>query len=129
MPDRDPSTRGSGAAARRSLGAAGERAVAAWYEARGYRVLDRNWRCRAGELDLVLGAPGLVVFCEVKSRRSTRFGAPYEAVTATKQARIHRLGMQWLREHRHQRVDVRFDVASVMVMQSGPEIDVIKGAF
>lgn len=129
MPDRDPSKRGSGAAARRSLGAAGERAVAAWYEARGYRVLDRNWRCRAGELDLVLGAPGLVVFCEVKSRRSTRFGAPYEAVTAAKQARIHRLGMQWLREHPRRRVDVRFDVASVTVVRGDLEIDVIEGAF
>lgn len=119
-----------GAAARRALGAAGERVAAAWYEARGYVILDRNWRCRAGELDLVVGAPRLVVFCEVKSRRTDRFGAPYEAVTAAKQRRIHRLGMQWLREHPQGGAEVRFDVASVSMPRNEPmRIEVLEGVF
>ena len=120
----------AGAAARRALGAAGEAAAAAWYEARGYVILARNWRCRAGELDLVVGVPGLVVFCEVKARRSDRFGAPFEAVTVAKQRRIHRLGMQWLREHPQRGARVRFDVASVMVPRDEPpRIEVLEGAF
>ena len=74
--------------ARRALGDAGEDAVARWYVAAGYDVVDRNWRCREGELDLVLARRGVLVFCEVKTRRTTAFGVPAEAVTATKQRRL-----------------------------------------
>ena len=66
---------------RRTLGVAGEDAVAAWYSNAGYALLDRNWRCREGELDLVVARDRAVVFCEVKTRRGTAFGAPFEAVT------------------------------------------------
>jgi putative endonuclease len=112
--------------ANRMLGARGEDAAAAWYEARGYALLDRNWRCRDGELDLVLGRRGLVVFCEVKARTSTAFGAPVEAVTTAKQGRLRRLGAQWLRDHEGTRVgEVRFDVASVLA----GEVEVVEGAF
>ena len=62
------------------LGRSGEDEAAAWYTARGYEVLARNWRCRAGELDLIVAQGRLVVFCEVKSRSSERFGTPAEAV-------------------------------------------------
>lgn len=98
---------------RRSLGAAGEETVAAWYRARGYDIVDRNWRCREGELDLVVARSGVVVFCEVKTRRTLRFGAPFEAVTAAKQRRLRGLAARWLAEHPHPRCSVRFDVASV----------------
>lgn len=104
--------------------------MAAWYEVRGYVILARNWRCRAGEIDLVVGLGRLVVFCEVKARRSDRFGVPFEAVTLEKQRRIHRLGMQWLREHPQGGADVRFDVASVLVPRGEPpRIEVLEGAF
>ena len=66
---------------RRALGAAGEDVAAAWYRAAGYEVLARNWRCREGELDLVVAGSGVVVFCEVKTRRGDAFGLPSEAVT------------------------------------------------
>jgi putative endonuclease len=111
--------------ARRALGASGEELVAGWYEARGYRVLDRNWRGQAGELDIVAGRGGLVVFCEVKTRSSDAFGLPAEAVTRTKQVRLRRLGAQWLETAGARARDVRFDVASVL----GGDIDVIEGAF
>jgi putative endonuclease len=116
---------------RRALGAAGEEAVADWYLGVGYRVLDRNWRCRAGELDLVVARPGEVVFCEVKTRRTTTFGAPVEAVTVTKQRRLRVLASQWLSAHPdvHAR-DLRFDVASVLAARGQQiVIDVIEGAF
>jgi putative endonuclease len=98
---------------RRSLGNAGEDAVAAWYEAAGYHVVDRNWRCRDGELDVVAAKGDTLVFCEVKTRASTRFGAPVEAVTATKQRRLRKLAARWLAEHKTRRRTLRFDVASV----------------
>jgi putative endonuclease len=120
---------------RRALGAAGEAAVARWYAAAGYAVLDRNWRCRDGELDLVVARDGALVFCEVKTRRSTAFGTPAEAVTVGKQQRLRALAMRWLDAHPDARrrgaaVTLRFDVASVLAPRDAPPvIDVIESAF
>ena len=111
---------------RRALGAHGEELAARWYLGHGYVVLARNWRCRHGELDLVLGRPGLVVFCEVKARTSPAFGTGAEAVTATKQARLRRLAAEWLAVTAHEPVDVRFDVA---VVHRGVEVEVVHDAF
>jgi putative endonuclease len=110
---------------RQALGRRGEDLAAAWYEARGYRIVERNWRCRDGELDLVVGGPGLVVFCEVKTRTSEAFGVPAEAVTPAKQRRIRRLATLWLRERGGGGAQLRFDVAAVM----GRDVDVIENAF
>ena len=73
--------------------------MARWYADAGYRVLDRNWRCREGELDVVVARGSVLVFCEVKTRRSTAFGVPAEAVTVTKQRRLRTLAMRWLDAH------------------------------
>jgi putative endonuclease len=108
----------------RALGASGESAALAWYQAAGYVEVARNWRCRDGELDLVVSQGRLLVFCEVKTRSSDRFGLPAEAVTATKAARIRRLAARYLAEHRWPG-DVRFDVACVMRGM----VEVIEGAF
>ena len=115
---------------RRQLGAHGEDAVAAWYEQRGYRVLDRNWRVREGELDLVVRSGAVVVFCEVKTRRGDAFGSPFEAVTRTKQQRIRTLATRWLQEHRVRASELRFDVAAVRMPRGyAPVIEVIEAAF
>jgi putative endonuclease len=111
--------------ARRELGARGEDRVAAWYEANGYSVVARNWRCRQGELDVVARRGRVVVFCEVKTRSSTAFGAPVEAVTRTKQARLRVLAARWLEESDLVAREIRFDVASVLA----GEIEVLEGAF
>ena len=117
--------------ARRALGAAGERAVADWYVDAGYEIVDRNWRCREGELDLVVARSGEIVFCEVKTRRGVAYGSPAEAVTATKQQRIRVLAMRWLADHPERRTrGLRFDVASVLAVRgTAPVIDVIEAAF
>ncbi len=112
-------------AGRRALGAHGERLAARWYEARGYTVVDRNWRCRDGELDLVLAKGRTVVFCEVKTRSSAAYGSPAEAVTRTKQLRLRRLAVRWLDEHEARPGGLRFDVAGVV----GREVSVIEAAF
>jgi len=96
------------------LGATGEDAAARRYERAGYEVVGRNWRCREGELDLVLAHGRLMVFCEVKTRTSERFGLPAEAVDWRKQARIRRLAVRWLAAWDGARPGaLRFDVASV----------------
>ncbi len=116
--------------ARRVVGDAGEHAVAEWYRARGYDVVDRNWRVRDGEIDVIARRAGVVVFCEVKTRRSDAFGLPAEAVTARKQARLRGLAMQWLAQRRVRADDLRFDVASVRPDGRGHWfVDVIERAF
>jgi putative endonuclease len=116
---------------RRTLGDTGEELVARWYADAGYRVLDRNWRCREGELDVVVARGMVLVFCEVKTRRSTAFGVPAEAVTFAKQRRLRILAMRWLDAHPEARArTLRFDVASVLAARGVPPvIDVIEGAF
>lgn len=109
----------------RAVGAAGEAAAAAWYEARGYQLLARNWRCREGELDLVLAQRGTVVFCEVKARSSAAFGLPAEAVTRTKQQRIRLLATRWLETSGTRPKALRFDVACVLA----GEVTVLEACF
>jgi putative endonuclease len=111
--------------ARRALGASGEDAVAEWYRSRGYEVVERNWRCRAGELDLILRRNRTFVFCEVKTRTSDAFGAPVEAVTRSKQVRLRHLAARWLEDAPMRPSGIRFDVASVLA----GEIEVVEGAF
>ena len=81
------------------LGRAGEERAARYLESRGYVVLDRNWRCREGELDLVVASARELIVVEVKTRRSERFGHPFEAVGAVKKSRLWRLAMAWIAAH------------------------------
>jgi putative endonuclease len=110
---------------RQALGAHGEDRAAAWYRAHGYEVVARNWRCRDGELDLILRQGSTLVFCEVKTRRTDAFGAPAEAVTRTKQQRIRRLAARWLDEHDVRAGALRFDVVAIL----GRDLEVIEAAF
>lgn len=115
---------------RRALGARGEALAEAWYVERGYTLLDRNWRTRQGELDLVLERARTVVFCEVKTRTSDAFGVGVEAVTREKQQRIRRLAGQWLEQHDQGARALRFDVVSIMAPHGAdPQIDVFEAAF
>jgi uncharacterized protein (TIGR00252 family) len=117
------------------LGGRGEEAAAAWYRRAGYEVLDRNWRCCHGELDVVAHSADrtVLVFCEVKTRSSDRFGSPFEAVTLAKQRRVRRLATLWLAgaPRGTTRYDhIRFDVAAVT---PGPgsalDVEVLHDAF
>ena len=113
--------------ARQRLGASGEDQAASWYISQGYQVVDRNWRCREGEIDLVCTRGRTVVFCEVKTRTSSAFGHPAEAVTATKQRRLRVLATRWLQatDAPVRGRDIRFAVAAIL----GGELDVIEAAF
>ena len=88
-------------------------------------MLDRNWRCDSGELDLVVTRDGLVVFCEVKARASERFGPAAAAVDARKQRTLRGLATRWLTAHPGRREGIRFDVATV----TGTRVEIIPSAF
>jgi putative endonuclease len=111
------------------LGARGEDRAADWYRAAGYDVVARNWRCAEGELDLVVVRTGELVFCEVKTRATDRFGVPAEAVTITKQRRLRTLAARFLADPTLAAGvgarSIRFDVVAV----SGSTVDVIEAAF
>jgi putative endonuclease len=98
---------------RQTLGAAGEDAALRLYLGRGYHLVARNWRCRIGELDLILARRGVLVICEVKARRGNGFGGGWEAVTARKQAKIRAVSQAFLQTSGARPHTVRFDVASV----------------
>jgi putative endonuclease len=113
-------------AAHIEYGERGEELAAAWYRARGYEIVCRNWRCSVGEIDLIARRGRVLVVCEVKARRSDAFGIPALAVGATKQQRLRRLAAAWLASNRSGRqVEVRFDVVAV----TGDSVDVYESAF
>lgn len=113
---------------RSALGAYGEALAAQHLTEQGMVLLDRNWRCELGELDLVLRDGRVLVVCEVKTRSSLAFGAPLEAVTEQKAARIRRLAARWLAEHGVRPDEIRIDLVGVLVPGDGPvEVDHVKG--
>lgn len=108
--------------ATQALGRYGEQVAVDALEQGGMRVLDRNWRCRDGELDLVALEGDCVVAVEVKTRRSLACGHPFEAVTPLKLARLRRLAARWLAEHDQRCASVRIDVVAVVRPRSGPAV-------
>jgi putative endonuclease len=115
---------------RLDLGRLGEALAAARLEAAGLRVVARNWRCREGEIDLVAAGPGLLVFCEVKTRRGHGYGSPAAAVTHTKQARLRRLAAAYLAASAVPPCRIRFDVVAVTWPRSGqPAVEHLDGVF
>ena len=114
---------------RKERGEAGEDAALGVYVQRGYRLVARNWRCRLGELDLVLVRGDTLVFCEVKTRRGSAFGGGYEAVTWRKRAKLRSLAEAFLQESRARPGATRFDVASVALSPRGSQIELFEDAF
>ena len=115
---------------RAALGAYGERVAARVLTDAGLTVLDRNWRCRDGELDLVARDGDALVFCEVKTRTGSGFGSPAEAVTPTKRRRLRVLAGAWLAAHDQHAPDLRFDVVGVQVPATGrPRVTHLRNAF
>jgi putative endonuclease len=109
---------------------AGEARAAEHLASRGMRLVERGFRCRLGEVDIVAFDGATLVFCEVKTRRSCRMGTPAEAVTPAKQARIRRLAESYVALHRLGGIRLRFDVVAVRLAGDGStEIEHIPNAF
>lgn len=97
--------------------------------AAGYRILDRNFRTRMGELDFVAEENGVLCFIEVKGRRGTGFGLPSEAVTGEKRRRIFRTAEAWLARERRSEAPCRFDVVAILEGEAGPSVEILRDAF
>jgi putative endonuclease len=116
--------------AKDTVGAYGERVAARHLVDAGLVVLDQNWRCADGELDIVARDGATLVFCEVKTRRTATFGLPAEAVGAAKVRRIRRLATLWIAASGLRPSEVRFDVLSVHPQTSGAaRVEHMRGAF
>ena len=114
---------------RQAFGAWGEGIAAEYLLRSGMILLERNWRCPDGELDIIAREAETIVFCEVKTRRSNAFGSAAGAVVGQKARRLRRLAAQWLALREPGSADVRFDVICVMPRRQGPpEIDHLRGA-
>lgn len=109
-----PGGRGMPHATAKALGSYGERMAARYLREQGLQILALNWRCPVGEVDIVARDGDCLVVCEVKTRRSTTFGTPVEAVTPEKLARLRRLAGAWLHEHGEHYADIRVDVIGVL---------------
>lgn len=105
--------------AKDAVGAHGEQLAARWLVQSGMSIVEANWRCREGELDLIVRDGDETVFVEVKTRTSAAFGHPAEAVTRAKLARLRRLAGIWLEQHDTHASAVRIDVVAVLLPRSG----------
>ena len=98
------------------IGALGEDFVAKYLVSKNYEILDRNWRIKEGEIDLVaISENGVVVFIEVKTRTSITFGHPLEAITRDRAYRLQRLALAWLTVHHRWGFEYRIDAAAVLI--------------
>ncbi len=109
-------------AQRKALGDYGERLAARYLAEHDLRIVDRNWRCADGEIDIVAEDGRDLVVCEVKTRSSDRYGTPLEAITPEKAARLHRLGRRWAVEHGARYSSLRVDVVTVSTAVRGAPV-------
>jgi putative endonuclease len=122
------STPDAPAGRRNALGRYGERVAARHLTEQGMVLLDRNWRCDAGEIDLVLRDGAVLVVCEVKTRTSDVCGTPHEAITPAKLDRLKRLGVLWADAHDVRPAETRVDLVAVHRPRRGPStVDHVRG--
>jgi putative endonuclease len=114
---------------RQQVGRAGEEVALEYLHHQGYRILERNFRCRFGEIDLVARDGRTLAFIEVKTRRSQAFGAAALAVTAEKQRRLIKASQVYLSRKAGARELCRFDVVTIQIRAGKPQVELIKDAF
>ena len=110
----------------------GERLAAQYLKDRSYQILEHNYRLRTGEIDLIAKEGERIVFVEVKTRRTLKFGVPQAAVTPAKQKQISKIALSYLQTHNMLDVPCRFDVVAIFLSSSKstpPKLDHIQNAF
>lgn len=110
-------------------GKRGEELAVAYLKSKGYRIIERNYKCLFGEIDIVAKEGNTVVFVEVKSRKSEDFGDPQTAVGWEKKRKISRIALKYLDEKQLYPCDARFDVVAVKMLPAGNTIELIQNAF
>jgi putative endonuclease len=114
---------------RQRYGEAGEVLAARLLRKKGYRIIETNYRNQLGEIDIIARDGGTLVFVEVKTRRTGRFGAPKWAVTPRKQRKISMVALYYLKTTGQIQAKARFDVVSIRSAPLGPEVEIIRNAF
>jgi putative endonuclease len=110
-------------------GKRGEDIAVAYLKNKGYRIIERNYKCLFGEIDIVAKDGDTVVFVEVKSRKSEKFGDPQGAVGREKQKKISRISLTYLEEKHLYPCDARFDVVAIKMLPAGSTVELIQNAF
>lgn len=111
-----------------ALGRYGEDVAAAYLQSQGMTIIDRNWRCEVGEIDIVAREGSTLVICEVKTRSSADFGTPVQHLTPRKMRRLRQLAYRWLVERQVHAPAVRIDVVGVLQAATGaPHLDHLRG--
>jgi len=117
-------------AAKDDLGKKGEELAVQYLVAHGFQLIERNWRCAQGEIDVIVRQGGSVVFVEVKTRSSTAYGHPFEAITVSKMARMRRLAAAWCEQAAQRPADIRIDaIAIVAPRDAAAQIEHLQGVF
>jgi putative endonuclease len=117
-----------GGARNNNLGSYGERVAAQRLVDAGMVLVDHNWRCELGEVDLVLRDGDVLVFCEVKTRSSSAYGHPLEAVGQAKGDRLRQLAVRWVEEHGVHPEGIRVDLVGVLLAERGAaEVEHVRG--
>jgi len=114
---------------RQKLGQTGEAMAERHLKKRGYQILERNYRNRLGEIDLIARDNGTLVFVEVKTRRSDRYGGPRFAITPQKQKKLSITALAYLKQTQQINCKARFDVVLINTAGDSPEIETIQNAF
>jgi len=114
---------------RRHTGVSGESFAVEVLEKNGYQILEQNYRTSLGEIDIIAREGDVLVFVEVKSRRTGKFGSPKLAVTAKKQRKISMVALEYLKQTRQNGEKARFDVVSIRFVPEQPDVEIIKNAF
>jgi putative endonuclease len=113
----------------RSLGKDGEDWAVKYLKSNGFKILDKNFRCQIGEIDIVAKDKNTIVFVEVKTRKTDEFAEPFESVGKRKQAKIRDLAEYYLQEKDYSDCEIRFDVLSIVSDGSDKKIEHITNAF
>ncbi|MEA1961796.1 MAG: YraN family protein [Bacillota bacterium] len=114
---------------KQQTGKYGEELAVNYLLSKGYKIIVRNYRSKEGEIDIICSDGKTIVFVEVKTRRSTRFGTPEEAITRTKMQHIRRTALTYLAEQGERYKEIRFDVIAILLQGQTPEINHIEAAF
>jgi putative endonuclease len=114
---------------KKQLGKKGEEVALRFLKKRGYRLIEKNYVCKMGEMDIIAREKDTLTFIEVKTRTSMMFGPPQLAVNASKQRQLSKVALYYLKEKRLEDVKARFDVVAILLEKKGEQIELIKDAF
>ncbi len=114
---------------KKELGKKGEDLAVRFLKKKGYQIIERNYVCKMGEMDIIAREKDILVFVEVKTRTSTMFGPPQLAVNPKKQSQMSKVALNFLKEKELEDVKARFDVVAILLGPKGAEIELIKDAF